>query len=110
VAGEAAHPESAPVLATLLADPSPVVRRAALAAAGRARARALWPSVAAALGDRRLRGAAAAALVLGGADVAEVLAPCLEGGAAGPVAREAARVLGRVGGARAQDALRAHLD
>ena len=110
VAGEAAHPESAPVLATLLADPSPVVRRVALAAAGRARARALWPSVAAALGDRRLRGAAAAALVLGGADVAEVLAPCLEGGAAGPVAREAARVLGRVGGARAQDALRAHLD
>jgi hypothetical protein len=110
VAGEAAHPESSAVLATLLADPSPVVRRAALAAAGRTRARALWPSVGAALGDRRLRGAAAAALMFGGADVAEVLAPCLEGGAAGPVAREAARVLGRVGGARAQEALRAHLD
>jgi len=110
VAGEAAHTESSAVLATLLADPSPAVRRAALAAAGRTRARALWPSVGAALGDRRLRGAAAAALLSGGADVAEVLAPCLEGGAAGPVAREAARVLGRVGGARAQDALRAHLD
>ena len=110
VAGEAAHPESSAALAALLADPSPVVRRAAVAAAGRARDRTLWPSVAAALGDRRLRGAAAAALVLGGPDVAAVVAPCLDGTAAGPVAREAARVLGRVGGPSAQDALRTHLE
>jgi hypothetical protein len=66
VAGDAAHPESAATLVALLADPSPVVRRAAVAAAGRARDRTLWPSVAEALGDRRLRGAAAAALVIGG--------------------------------------------
>jgi HEAT repeat protein len=110
VAGEAAHAESSAALATLLADPSPVVRRAAVAAAGRARARTLWPAVVDALGDRRLRGAAAAALVLGGPDVAEVLAPCLDGSAAAPVAREAARVLGRIGGSRARDVLRAHLD
>jgi len=110
VAGETGDPGSSVVLLSLLADPSPVVRRAALAAAGRARARALWPAVAAALGDRRLRGAAAAALVMGGPDVAEVVAPCLDGLAAGPVAREAARVLGRVGGPRAQEALRARLD
>ena len=110
VAGEAAHPESSAALAALMADPSPVVRRAAVAAAGRARDRALWPAVVEALGDRRLRGAAAAALVLGGPDVAEVVAPCLDGLAAAPVAREAAHVLGRVGGSRAQDALRAHLE
>ena len=109
VAGEAAHPESSAALAALMADPSPVVRRAAVTAAGRARDRALWPAVVEALGDRRLRGAAAAALVLGGPDVVEVVAPCLDGSAPAPVAREAARVLGRVGGPRAQDALRAHL-
>ena len=39
-----------------------------------------------ALGDRRLRGAAAAALCSGDRDVVEVLAPCLDGGAAAPVA------------------------
>jgi hypothetical protein len=109
VVGEAASAGPPAVLSTLLSDPSPAVRRAALAAAGRARERTLWPSVADGLGDRRLRGAAVAALTLGGDDVVDVLAPFLEGGAAAPVARDAARVLGRLGGPRAQAALKARL-
>jgi HEAT repeat protein len=107
VAGEAASSGMVVLLSTLLSDPAPGVRRAALAAAGRARQRTLWPAVAEALGDRRLRGAAVAALVAGGEDVVDVLDPCLRPGAAAPVAREAARVLGRVRGPRAQEALRA---
>jgi len=110
VAGEAASREAGAILGSLLADPSPLVRRAAIAAAGRARDRRLWPAVVEALGDRRFRGAAGAALVLGGPDVVDVVAPCLDGTAAASIAREAARVLGRVGGARAQDVLRSHLD
>ncbi|HZM50025.1 MAG TPA: HEAT repeat domain-containing protein, partial [Vicinamibacteria bacterium] len=110
VAGEAAPREAAVLLGSLLADPSPLVRRAALAAAGRARDPRLWPSVVDALGDRRFRGAAAAALVLGGPDVVDVVAACLDAAAAASVAREAAWVLGRIGGARAQDVLRSHLD
>jgi HEAT repeat protein len=109
VAGEVAHPGSVALLSALLADRSPVVRRAAVAAAGRARDRTLWPSVLDALGDHRLRGAAMAALALGGPDVTEVLAPCLQGAAASPVARAAASVLGRVRGPHAQEALRAYV-
>ena len=88
--------------------PRPLVRRAA-GPRRRARERELWPSVVDALGDHRLRGAAMAALALGGSDVTEVLAPCLQGAAASPVARAAASVLGRVRGPHAQEALRAHL-
>jgi len=110
VAGEAAPREAAALLGSLLADPSPLVRRAALAAAGRARDARSWPFVVEALGDRRLRGAAAAALVLGGPDVVDVVAPCLGAAAAASVAREAAWVLGRIGGTRAQQVLRSHLD
>ena len=56
VVGEAASSRVPPrSSATLLSDPSPAVRRAALAAAGRARERTLWPAVADGLGDRRLR-------------------------------------------------------
>jgi hypothetical protein len=98
-----------PVLGALLTDSSPAVRRAALVAASRLRQDGLWPAVADALGDRRLRGAAAAALVVGGEGVVEVLAPFLGGEAAGPVAREAARILGRVSGPRAQSVLRMHI-
>ena len=110
VAGETAERGSSAVLAPLLGDPSPLVRRAAIAAAGRARDPRLWPALVDALGDRRFRGAAAAALVLGGPDVVDVVAACLDAAAAASVAREAAWVLGRIGGARAQDVLRSHLD
>jgi len=110
VAGETAERGSSAVLAPLLGDPSPLVRRAAIAAAGRARDPRLWPALVDALGDRRFRGAAAAALVLGGPEVVDVVAACLDAAAAASVAREAAWVLGRIGGARAQDVLRSHLD
>ena len=110
VAGEAATRRSAALLSALLADPSPVVRRAAVAAAGRARERTLWPPVADALGDRRLRGAAVAALRLGGTGRGRGRSRrAFDGAAASPVARAAARVLGRLAGRSAQDALRAHL-
>jgi len=109
VAGESASASMVSVLGALLRDSSLSVRRAALAAASRLGQADLWPAVADALGDRRMRGAAAAALVAGGQGVVDVLAPFLGGEAAGPVAREAARILGRVGGPRAQSVLRAHL-
>jgi CRP-like cAMP-binding protein len=109
--GEVAAPTATVVgpLGSLLNDSSTTVRRAAFAAAGRARARPLWASVLEGLGDRRLRSAAVSALSLGGDEVVDVLAACLDGTASSAVARDAARVLGRIGGARAQAALRAHL-
>jgi HEAT repeat protein len=109
VAGESQSAALVPVLGALLRDSSPLVRRAALAAASRLGQEGLWPAVADALGDRRLRSAAASALVAGGEGVVDVLAPFLGGEAAGPVAREAARILGRAGGARAQAVLREHI-
>src|SRR5207244_2901850 len=97
--------EALPAVATRATlDPVPSVRAVALRAMCALGGEAAW----AAVGDRRMRGAAAAALVAGGAGVVDVLAPFLRGEAAGPVAREAARILGRVGGPRAQSVLRAH--
>jgi HEAT repeat protein len=109
VAGDAPGSGMTVLLSTLLSDSHPVVRRAALVAQGRARERMLWPAVAEALGDRRLRATAVAALAAGGEEVVDVLAPCLAGGAAAPVAREAARVLARVRGPRAVEALRPNI-
>ncbi|HUG54336.1 MAG TPA: cyclic nucleotide-binding domain-containing protein [Vicinamibacteria bacterium] len=109
VAAEAANSGMTVLLSTLLADADAGVRRAALAAAGRVRDRMLWPAVAEALGDRRLRATAVAALAAGGDEVVDVLAPFLDGAAAAPVARDAARVLGRVRGERAVEALRARI-
>ena len=66
--------------------------------------RASWPAVAEALGDRRLRGAPPPPLSCsaGRRCRGRRSRPVSDGIAAGPVAREAARVLGRVGGARAE--------
>jgi HEAT repeat protein len=94
------------LLRQLLADPRAEVRRAALQAAGRARAHELWPVVSASLADPACRASAAAALVAGGdAALAEVEALFAAGAPTG-VLRQAARIAGRIGTPRAAEVLR----
>jgi HEAT repeat protein len=65
-------------LRALLDDDDRAVRVAALQAAGRAGGPTVWPSVIAALSDRRTTGTAMAALLAGGEKVVPHLGPALE--------------------------------
>ena len=97
-------------LVELIADDDVAVRRAALSAASRVEGDTVWPSVAAALGDRRVAANAGAALASGGEPAVPCLAAVLDDGLAAPRARIlAARALGRIKSAAARRALEARI-
>lgn len=99
VIGQAAGPDSQPLLQTLLADDNIEVRRAALAAAGKAGDALSWPIVADALGDRATRRAAAAALAAGGpAAVPAIRTGFHQPGQSREAQLQLARACGRIGG------------
>jgi AAA family ATP:ADP antiporter len=108
VLGDAGRADLARALEPLLGDPSPEVRRAALAAAPRLDDPALWPRLAEALADPVLSGAAARALASCGARAMASLEAAWEGG--GPEVRgRIASVAGRIGGPEAIAFLRARI-
>ena len=110
VLGEGLTAPRSALLRQLLADPRAEVRRAALQAAGRARASELWPVVSVSLADPACRASAVSALVAGGdAALAEVEALFLAN-APPAVLRQAARVAARIGTPHAAAAMRRQLD
>jgi ATP:ADP antiporter, AAA family len=105
VVGEVALPAFHGPLQWLLEDADPEVKRAALAAAGRVGEPMLFPVVVRCLGDRRVHGAAVAALLAGGAAAVPAVLLALTRGVDARVSRDLARFLGRVGGEPATAAL-----
>lgn len=106
--GECLPGEAEPLLAGLLQDAVPAVRRAALHAARRA-SPALLPLVVEGLGEPACAGAAAAALAAAGEAAVPALAERFIGGGRRATLVQVVRVLGRIGGARALALLRAQL-
>ena len=111
VTGEVALPYVYQSLISLLSDPDPDVRRAALAAAGQVRHPRLLPLVASNLSDRATRTAASEALISYG----DLILPMVERAlASGAVSEEntvrLVRVCRQVKGDQVQNLMRCHLD
>jgi ATP:ADP antiporter, AAA family len=76
--GEIGMPQFYQPLTGLLADADVGVRQAALRACGQVKSPRLWPSVIAALEDRKVRGTAFSALVSGGSEVLPFIQDCFD--------------------------------
>ena len=110
VLGEVAIQGCHQQLLRLLDDPSPNVRRAALAAAAKVPSPRLWPRVLACLSDPAMVPLARQALVAAGREGVPLLEDAFAASTAGPVAETIAQVLGRIGGPAATAGLLARLD
>ncbi len=98
-------------LITLLDDPEPQVRRAALRAAGQLKSPQLWPGVVAALSAPATRSAAAAALVAGGMGALPEIAAAFETMATDrSVLLQLTHVCGRIRRAAAINLLKPRID